>query len=104
MATVISQGIVWNPEQPGCIVLGPPPVILGPSFPPAQTENDGAHLSGNQGDDYIVGSAGNDWIAGYQGNDTLDGGDGDDYLDGYQDDNLLIGGNGNDTLTGGSGG
>lgn len=104
MTAAISQGIWWNPGQPGCIVLGPPFIILGPSFPPDQSTNDGDYVSGNQGDDHLVGGAGNDRLDGYQGNDTLDGGDGDDHLDGYQDDNLLIGGNGNDTLTGGSGG
>jgi Ca2+-binding RTX toxin-like protein len=69
------------------------------------TNDGGATLTGNSGDNHIrgAGAGGNDSISGGGGNDSLEGLDGADTLNGDDGDDTLDGGNGNDTLNGGDG-
>lgn len=70
---------------------------------------DGAGISWDDGNDYILSGSGYDRIYGGGGNDTLDGGSGNDYIYGEDlsssgtGDDSLFGNYGNDTLIGGHG-
>ncbi len=65
--------------------------------------DDGALVSGEEGNDNVQGGNGNDSVYGGIGNDNLVGLVGDDLLFGDQGNDRLDGGLGNDTIEGGSG-
>lgn len=69
----------------------------------SSSADDGAYLSGGDGDDLLTGGDAPDSLAGDAGDDQLDGGDGADYLYGGDGDDLIDGGAGDDDIEGDAG-
>jgi len=91
----------WEEGELG-ITLGGAPSVPEPNLiVGSEGADDGALLSGSDGDDAIYGLGGDDNLSGGLGNDQLYGGAGDDWLSATPGDDLLDGGEGNDVLISG---